>query len=289
MVTMNKPSANATNWYQPLTDNWTAIQSSLLDKSTVSAKGDILVATGASSLSRLPVGGNRQLLTADSTQSTGVKWASGTTDMAESLLLKSFFSAQSLLPSNVIKESLYSWPPIDFSNLEFGTFAQVGSRVKFTPSGPTANFGWSLGGTYSKVLMILGGVRPRNYSASIFICNTLPVVGDLSDGYSFTNEPSNSAMKIYKANGGGSYTQLASEIYVFTSVGYDVHSCALAAYVDGTANRLVMCSRMGPEVWMTLHDITDTTLTTFKYAGISISNEYGDVHWMVSPLAIYAQ
>lgn len=39
------------------------------------AKGDLAVATGADAASRLAVGSNGQVLTADSTQSTGTKWA----------------------------------------------------------------------------------------------------------------------------------------------------------------------------------------------------------------------
>jgi hypothetical protein len=46
-----------------------------VQSSTATTKGDILAATGASTLTRLGVGSNGQVLTADSTQATGIKWA----------------------------------------------------------------------------------------------------------------------------------------------------------------------------------------------------------------------
>lgn len=45
--------------------------------STATTKGDMLAASGASTVSRLGVGADGQILTADSTQPLGVKWASG--------------------------------------------------------------------------------------------------------------------------------------------------------------------------------------------------------------------
>jgi hypothetical protein len=47
-----------------------AIQSTIVD-----AKGDIIAATGADAVSRLAVGANDTVLTADSTEATGMKWA----------------------------------------------------------------------------------------------------------------------------------------------------------------------------------------------------------------------
>jgi len=44
-------------------------------RSVLTAKGDLYVATASNTVARLGVGSNTQLLTADSTQATGVKWA----------------------------------------------------------------------------------------------------------------------------------------------------------------------------------------------------------------------
>lgn len=45
-------------------------------KSTFTAKGDMIAATSSGNPARLPVGSNGTILTADSSQSTGVRWAS---------------------------------------------------------------------------------------------------------------------------------------------------------------------------------------------------------------------
>jgi hypothetical protein len=46
-----------------------------VDIRLVNAKGDILIGSTDNALGRLPIGTNGQVLTADSTQSLGVKWA----------------------------------------------------------------------------------------------------------------------------------------------------------------------------------------------------------------------
>lgn len=48
--------------------------------STVTTKGDLIAATGAAAVTRLPVGADGQILIADSAQASGVRWAAGYTD-----------------------------------------------------------------------------------------------------------------------------------------------------------------------------------------------------------------
>lgn len=61
--------------------------SGLTTKATLTTKGDIYAATAASTPARVGVGDNGQVLTADSTQAAGVKWAtpSGSGDMLASV------------------------------------------------------------------------------------------------------------------------------------------------------------------------------------------------------------
>jgi len=52
----------------------------VVQKDIVDAKGDLIVATSADAVSRLAVGTNNYVLTADSGEATGVKWASAPAD-----------------------------------------------------------------------------------------------------------------------------------------------------------------------------------------------------------------
>ena len=48
---------------------------SAINPNIVDAKGDIIAATAADTVARLAVGSNNQVLTADSSTATGLKWA----------------------------------------------------------------------------------------------------------------------------------------------------------------------------------------------------------------------
>lgn len=62
---------------QTLGVKWAAVpgSSGFIPVSTIDAKGDLLAGTGNDALDNLPVGTNGQVLTADSAQTLGIKWA----------------------------------------------------------------------------------------------------------------------------------------------------------------------------------------------------------------------
>lgn len=57
------------------TQNNNVINEAQINKSIVTTKGDLLVASGSAALDRLAVGTNTHVLTADSAQTNGIKWA----------------------------------------------------------------------------------------------------------------------------------------------------------------------------------------------------------------------
>ncbi|QQS20456.1 hypothetical protein IPL85_02550 [Candidatus Saccharibacteria bacterium] len=66
---------NTSDASKPVSTATTTALSGKVDKSTATSKGDLLVATAASTLTRQGVGLNGQILTADSTLANGIKWA----------------------------------------------------------------------------------------------------------------------------------------------------------------------------------------------------------------------
>lgn len=120
----------------------------------VDAKGDLIVATAADTVSRLAVGSNDQVLTADSSTSTGLKWATaaagGMTSLASGSLSGSTLTISSISSSyNNLQLVLKDYYPsvntsfyIRFNSVSTGTqyqIAQYGQTTSITSTGQTLN------------------------------------------------------------------------------------------------------------------------------------------------------
>jgi hypothetical protein len=70
-----------------------------INKTIVDAKGDIIAATAADTVARLAVGTNDQVLTADSTAATGLKWASAAAGGMTSIATGSLSGASTSITS----------------------------------------------------------------------------------------------------------------------------------------------------------------------------------------------
>lgn len=76
-------------------------QSTAINPTIVDAKGDIIAATAADTVARLAVGSNDQVLTADSTTATGLKWATPAAGGMTLLSTTSMTSGQTFTVSSI--------------------------------------------------------------------------------------------------------------------------------------------------------------------------------------------
>lgn len=90
VLTADSPSALGVKWAAP--------PASGIQETVVDAKGDLLAASAADAVARLPVGANDQVLTADSAQALGVKWAAPSA--AGTFIPAAFYPGPAGTPSN---------------------------------------------------------------------------------------------------------------------------------------------------------------------------------------------
>ena len=282
MVSMNKPAQNSTNWYTAVTDNWTAIENGLIDRSLVPTKGDLLVATAASTPARQAVGSDGQILSADSAQSSGVRWISGTgvpnaSFMNDLIYDKRFFSNAGLLPGSQHYETAAgAAPAVDWDNTGV-TSTAVGTFRRWQSIASTQLVGWDLGANRQRVLLLVSSFLDCSGIRDFFMTTTKPTSGDCTgNGYAggINNAGSGRVLKITS----GSFADLFATNYL----SYVSFSFGQAMLFDNGNIRYFY--RFGNFQWIEGTYKNDGTFTTVRYPGIRL---YGGGGLCLGPVSIH--
>lgn len=93
----------------------------------IDAKGDLIAGTGADAFSRLAVGTNGQILTADSTAATGLAWATPASTGGMTLLSTTTLSGASTTISSISQS--YTNLQVVLENVTVSTAAEVSFRI----------------------------------------------------------------------------------------------------------------------------------------------------------------
>lgn len=175
-----------------------------IPKSIVDAKGDLISATAADTPARLAVGTNGQVLTADSTASTGIKWATpAATASGLTLISTTTLTASSSFNINSCFSSTYDDYLVQIDNM-------VGSTSSYL------TYGLRIGSTNSS----------SNYKKALFqytYANTNQSSGNTTSGHvgsmdwGTTNAAAASASVVlngpFLAKATGLFTSMNSEVY----------------------------------------------------------------------------
>lgn len=128
-------------------DDSNAIQNSIVD-----AKGDLIAATADNTPARLAVGTNGQILTADSTAATGVKWATPATSSSGLTFISktSWSAAASVTVDNVFTSTYQNYLIVinDWVGSAYNIIPQMQMRYGSSTSGSVI-YGSSFGMPYS--------------------------------------------------------------------------------------------------------------------------------------------
>lgn len=165
-------------------------------KSLVTTKGDLIAATGASTPARLGVGTNGQVLTADSAEASGVKWATAASG-GITLLSTTTLSGNSVTVSSISQN--YKNLIIDFQAVyaNSNNGYALNMRINSDTGGNYATRQWETGGYANYTTSYISLVNELSSTSTAgYAIYTLPDYTNTThyktiDGYSMMQAPAN--------------------------------------------------------------------------------------------------
>ena len=183
----------------------------MVPKSIIDAKGDLIGATAADTPARLAVGTNNQVLTADSTTATGLKWATpAAASGGLTLINRSTFSAVASHTIDSIFSSTYK------------SYIVVIEFISAATAADSLNMRFRVGGT--------------TFSGSTYYYNNVNAVYTSS---SVTNTGGNATTSILLASKTGSATGASAGILNFNRVGNSSQIPSLTGNVTNSGDVII--------------------------------------------------
>jgi len=133
----------------------------------IDAKGDLIAGTGADAFSRLAVGTNGQVLTADSTAATGLKWAGASSPTAVGVAFR-LGSSFSLANST---DTIVNWDTEEFDTDSFHSTVTDTSRLT-VPVGKAGKYVFGCNATFDANGTGLRNIAVRLNGSTIIATNT---------------------------------------------------------------------------------------------------------------------
>jgi hypothetical protein len=128
-----------------------------IPNSTVTAKGDLIVGTGTGTYTAQTVGTNGQVLTADSAEADGVKWATPAGGSGLTLIKRASFSA--VASTTTTFDSVFT--------STYDNYVIVADKVYGTSANANLQFQWRVGATTQSAASWYGAYFGYSYSGTL--------------------------------------------------------------------------------------------------------------------------
>jgi hypothetical protein len=168
-------------------DDSNAIQNAIVD-----AKGDLISATAADTPARLAVGTNGQVLTADSTTATGLKWGAVSSGALTLIRTQSFSNVASQAFDDVFSSTYLSYLVV-INNI-YGATGSDDLQLQLRYAGPTTQTSLYYGSAFSVLVNGSTSVTASNNASQMTIALNIGSSGAYGSGQFYVSNVGNGSL-----------------------------------------------------------------------------------------------